>query len=78
MPGVDGYELIRQVRTPPADKGGQVIALAVTAYGRPEDRLCALAAGYQQHLAKPVMPGELVVVAASLFNRRSEAPGGSA
>jgi PAS domain S-box-containing protein len=71
MPGVDGYELIRHVRALPSDRGGQVMALAVTAYGRPEDRLWALAAGYQQHLAKPVMPGELVVVAASLFRRRA-------
>jgi DNA-binding response OmpR family regulator len=55
----------------PADRGGGVAALAVTAYGRSEDRLHALAAGYQQHLAKPVVPGELVVVASSLFRRRT-------
>lgn len=76
MPGKDGYDLIRRVRALPPDRGGEVAALAVTAYGRPEDRLRALAAGYQRHLAKPVMPGELVVVAASLFRRPpGQAPG---
>ncbi len=69
MPGEDGYDLIQRVRALPPDRGGEVPAVAVTAYGRPQDRLRALAAGYQQHLAKPVMPGELVVVAASLFRR---------
>jgi PAS domain S-box-containing protein len=78
MPGEDGYSLIRRVRELPSDRGGQVAALAVTAYGRPEDRLCALAAGYQQHLAKPVMPGELVVVAGSLLKRRPAEAGGDA
>ena len=64
------------MRALPPDGGGEVAALAVTAYGRPEDRLRALAAGYQQHLAKPVMPGELVAVAASRFRRPpGQAPG---
>jgi hypothetical protein len=62
---------LRRVRALSPERGGEVAALAVTAYGRPQDRLRALAAGYQQHLAKPVMPGELVVVAASLFRRPS-------
>jgi CheY-like chemotaxis protein len=41
-------------------------AAAVTAYARPEDRLRALAVGYQMHVAKPVEPAELIAVVAHL------------
>jgi PAS domain S-box-containing protein len=70
MPGEDGYSLIKRVRGLPPDAGGQVAAVAVTAYGRPEDRFKALSAGFQQHLSKPVTPEELVLVVASLGGRR--------
>lgn len=46
-------------------------AAALTAYARTEDRLRALRAGFQLHLAKPVQPPELVTVVASLAARRS-------
>ena len=64
MPDEDGYALIRAIRALPADRGGAVPAIAVTAYAREEDRLRALAAGFQAHLAKPVDPGELVAAVA--------------
>lgn len=69
MPGVDGYELIRRVRARPAAKGGKVPAVAVTAYARPDDRLTALQAGFQMHLAKPVRFEELLLVLATVTDR---------
>jgi PAS domain S-box-containing protein len=70
MPGEDGYELIRRVRQLPAESGGRVPAIALTAYARVEDRMQALRAGYQMHVPKPVELAELVAVAASLVQRR--------
>jgi signal transduction histidine kinase/ActR/RegA family two-component response regulator len=55
MPGSDGYELIRKVRALSLSPR-ELPAIAVTAYADAEDRLQALAAGYQLHLAKPVDP----------------------
>jgi PAS domain S-box-containing protein len=69
MPGEDGYELIRRVRELPAEGGGKVPAIALTAYARVEDRMQALRAGYQMHVPKPVELAELVAVAASLVQR---------
>jgi CheY-like chemotaxis protein len=66
MPGEDGYALIQQVRMLPPENGGKVPAAALTAYARVEDRLRALAAGYQSHLPKPVEPAELAAVVATL------------
>jgi CheY-like chemotaxis protein len=42
--------------------GGETPAIAVTAYGRPQDRLRARAAGFGIHVAKPVDPGELTAI----------------
>jgi hypothetical protein len=69
MPGEDGYELIRRVRQLPAEGGGRVPAIALTAYARTEDRLQALRAGYQMHVSKPVEMAELMAVAVSLVGR---------
>jgi CheY-like chemotaxis protein len=69
MPGEDGYELIRLVRQLPAETGGKLPAIALTAYARVEDRMQALRAGYQMHVPKPVELAELVAVAASLIRR---------
>jgi signal transduction histidine kinase/CheY-like chemotaxis protein len=66
MPGEDGYELIRRVRELPAESGGRVPAIALTAYARTEDRMQALRAGYQMHVPKPVELAELVAIVASL------------
>lgn len=71
MPGLDGYDLIRQVRGLPSDKGGRVAAIALTAYTRVEDRLQALRAGYDMHVPKPVELTELVAVAATVVRRTS-------
>ena len=71
MPGTDGYQLIRELRLRPSQQGGSVPAAALTAYARTEDRLRALRAGFQLHLAKPVQPAELITVVASLASRRN-------
>ena len=69
MPDVDGYEFMRRVRALPADGGGRVPSVALTAYARTEDRLQALRSGYQMHVPKPVELAELVAVTASLAQR---------
>jgi PAS domain S-box-containing protein len=61
MPNVDGYELIRQVRARPHERGGKIPALALTAFARTEDAARAYACGYQIHLPKPVDPGALKI-----------------
>jgi signal transduction histidine kinase/ActR/RegA family two-component response regulator len=66
MPEEDGYTLIRRVRALPAERGGQVPAVALSARTRPEDRIEALSAGFQMHVAKPVAPAELLAVAVTL------------
>lgn len=72
MPGMDGYALIEQVRALEADFGGQTPAIAVTGYTAPLDRLRALQAGYQNHVAKPVEPQELAIVISSLTGRSAQ------
>ncbi len=69
MPELDGYDLIRAVRARPGAEGGATPAVALTAFARPEDRLRALRAGYQMHLAKPVDQAELIVAVANLTGR---------
>jgi len=71
MPGTDGYDLIRQVRALPPDRGAKIPAIALTAYTRIEDRLHALRAGYDMHVPKPVELTELCAVAASVTRRSS-------
>jgi PAS domain S-box-containing protein len=66
MPEMDGYQLIEQLRTRDTQAGGKVPAVALTAMARIEDRMKALAAGYQMHVAKPVELSELRAVVASL------------
>jgi len=66
MPGEDGYALIAKVRALSRDQGGHTPALALTAYARTEDRVRALSAGFQMHMAKPVEPAELVAVVSTL------------
>jgi signal transduction histidine kinase/ActR/RegA family two-component response regulator len=70
MPGGDGYALIREIRGLPPDRGGLVRAVAVTAYGRMEDRIRSLASGFEEHVTKPFDPAELVAVVAGLVGRR--------
>lgn len=66
MPGQDGYELIRNVRSLSPDAGGATPAIALTAYARAEDRERAIGAGFQEHLAKPLEPARLISAIAEL------------
>ncbi|WP_413201278.1 ATP-binding protein, partial [Nostoc piscinale] len=69
LPEQDGYMLIRQIRELSPELGGQIPAVALTAYATDADYTEALAAGYQMHLAKPVEPMQLVGVVAALSGR---------
>jgi PAS domain S-box-containing protein len=71
MPGKNGYDLIKDIRALETPDGGRVPAIALTAYARAEDRLKALSAGFDIHVAKPVDPLELSEVISTLvLNRR--------
>ena len=67
MPFEDGYSFMRKVRAREAGTQNRIPAVALTAHARMEDRLRALSAGYQVHVAKPIEPAELVAVIASLL-----------
>jgi PAS domain S-box-containing protein len=69
MPRVDGFGLIDRVRRHPDPRVRDVPAAALTAYARSEDRMKALRAGFQIHLAKPIDPAELVTTIAALARR---------
>ncbi len=75
LPGVDGYEFIRRLRSQEGQRGRNTPAAALTAFARSEDRRRALLAGFQTHLAKPVDPLELVVVVAALAGRTTSFAG---
>ena len=62
---------MQRIRALGPEHGGQVPAAALTAYARAEDRVKAVLAGFQMHLAKPVEPAELIVTVASLSGRTS-------
>jgi hypothetical protein len=72
MPEEDGYAFVAALRARPTEDGGDLPALALTAYARTDDRVRMLAAGFQMHLAKPVDPSELAAAVARLaVSRRS-------
>ena len=69
MPDENGYAFLRRVREMPADHGGLTPAAAVTAFAGAEERQQALAAGFQEHLSKPVDIRALVRLVAALAAR---------
>lgn len=66
MPDEDGFSLIGDIRRLPPERGGLIPAIALTAYARAEDRVRALRAGFQLHVAKPVEQPELIAAVANL------------
>ena len=54
LPDINGYGLMRQVRSLPPEQGGRLPAIALTGYVSKQDIEAALAAGFQRHLAKPL------------------------
>lgn len=71
MADTDGYGLIREVREREGEQGEHIPAIALTAYARAQDRLRALAAGYNTHVAKPIEIRELVSVVKCLTGKIS-------
>jgi CheY-like chemotaxis protein len=69
MADTDGYNLIKQVREQEGDSGRHVPAIALTAYARMQDRIRAISAGYNTHVAKPVDIRELVTVVKCLMGK---------
>jgi CheY-like chemotaxis protein/anti-sigma regulatory factor (Ser/Thr protein kinase) len=71
MPVQNGYELMHEIRDMERQRGERqlILAVALTAYAREEDRARAWAAGFQSHLPKPVEPERLVKVLARLVGR---------
>ncbi|HEY9907893.1 MAG TPA: ATP-binding protein, partial [Thermosynechococcaceae cyanobacterium] len=67
MPEMDGYMLLRQIRSLPLEQGGQVPAIALTAYARELDQQQAIAAGFQRHLAKPIDPETVIAIVTELI-----------
>ncbi len=69
MPQMDGYMLMRQVRALSPEQGGEIPAIALTAYAGELDHQQALSVGFQKHIPKPVEPEELVRAIASLLKQ---------
>jgi CheY-like chemotaxis protein len=67
LPGIDGYEVARRIRA--TERGKSVCLVALTGYGRHEDRVHALDAGFDAHLTKPVPPERLAAVIADVFEK---------
>ncbi|VXD20115.1 putative Histidine kinase [Planktothrix serta PCC 8927] len=67
MPSMDGYMLMHKIRQRPLEAGGQIPAIALTAYTGEFNQQRALAAGFQQHLSKPIEPEDLVKAIAQLL-----------
>jgi PAS domain S-box-containing protein len=76
MPEEDGFTVLKKVRELEAAQsaGTRIPAVALTAFGRSEDRRRTLQAGFQMHIVKPVEPAELALVIASLTGRNIAPP----
>jgi PAS domain S-box-containing protein len=72
MAHMDGYMLIREIRAMPADQGGQIPAIALTAYAGETDQQQILEAGFQKHITKPVEPAFLAGEIAQLLASRTQ------
>ncbi|MBD2595887.1 response regulator [Nostoc spongiaeforme FACHB-130] len=68
----ESYNLIQQVRALAPENGGDIPAIALTAFSHEEDRLKILAAGFQHYLTKPVDPENLINVVTSVMGKKSE------
>ena len=67
MPDADGYAFMEEVRNLPEAEGGKTPAIAVTGFARPEDRICAMTAGYQMHFCKPIDAHQLISAVSKLI-----------
>ena len=71
MPGMDGYEFVKLLRARPAERGGKVAALALTAFAGLGDAARAHSSGYDEHLSKPITPDALARTIVALKLRQS-------
>jgi len=71
MPGMDGFQLIKQIRQMTDASLRGIPAAALTAYARSGDRARSLRSGFEMHLAKPIDPAELVAAVGALARRSS-------
>ena len=69
MPEQDGLDLIRIIRAMPAESGGRIPAIAVTAYASSAEKALALNAGFDRHVAKPYEPAAVLDIIAALTAR---------
>jgi len=69
---MDGYMLMRQIRALGLEQGGQIPAIALTAYAGELDQQQAIAAGLQRHVAKPIDPEVLVAIVVELTRKLTD------
>ena len=69
LPDLDGFEMIRRIRSQPEPMVRDIPAIALTAYARSQDRVRALESGFQMHIGKPADPAELVAAVAAFAKR---------
>jgi len=69
MPEIDGYMLMQQVRSWSLERGGQIPAIALTAYASEYDQQQALSAGFQAHISKPAEADQLIAIAIQLAGK---------
>ena len=69
LPDLDGYQVARRIRA--STVGDQMLLIALTGYGQPEDVRRALAAGFNAHVVKPVDPDTLTKTLADLSRKSS-------
>jgi signal transduction histidine kinase len=74
MPSEDGYRFIVDLRRLPADRGGTLPVIALTAHAGVQERQRILAAGFDEYLAKPIEPRDLVTTVARMAARSSPEP----
>jgi PAS domain S-box-containing protein len=72
MPEVDGYMLMQQIRALSPEQGGQIPAIALTAYAGEINYQRAIAAGFQKHISKPVEPDILIKAIVSLVEGKEQ------
>ena len=65
LPGIDGYEVAKRLRTKPELRASTIVA--VSGYGQPKDKERAIEAGFDTHLTKPVSPEALDQVIADVL-----------
>lgn len=68
LPGIDGYTLIREIRSLPPERGGKIPAIALTAFSGDTARKQSLGTGFTLHMSKPVEPNMLATAIAHLVN----------